>query len=389
MAEEALRSNVNSGVIQSLVPGHQPIDLVAYYARWADHYRECELQTKRWFVENVHSDWIMFDVGAHIGYYSILFSRLASVGHVYAFEPTETFFMLEENLAYNACRNVTASQTAVGMVSGAVEDNVFRIWGDGPERRTYDFSTLDDLVLKLKLTRLDCIKIDVDSFDFEVLMGAEETLRRLNPWIVVELCHTLSQRNQTVTQALEWLMHRGYRTAHVVEHDNFVFRRDSSDRSLANEQSLRLTFENRPVSWVKDSEIKNPFVSDPIRHNLGKVAVDEMSGRLTVDVPGPRWAYACSWRRREDVSIDRPFIAEVKLQVSGASVGLGCVSDDFSKYITKETNVNPNSGVQTASVYVESITGHLVLRNVDVAARHAQVVIHEFRCFTAARNLPC
>jgi hypothetical protein len=42
--------------------------------------------------------------------------------------------MLEENLAYNACRNVTALQFAVGMVSGAVEDNVFRIWGDGPER---------------------------------------------------------------------------------------------------------------------------------------------------------------------------------------------------------------------------------------------------------------
>ena len=69
-----------------------------------------------------------------------------------------------------------------------------------PERHTYDFSTVDDLVQKLKLTRLDCIKIDVDSFDFEVLMGAEETLRRFNSWIVVELCHSLSRRDQSVTK---------------------------------------------------------------------------------------------------------------------------------------------------------------------------------------------
>ena len=51
-------------------------------------------------MENVHPDWILFDVGANIGCYSILFSRLAPAGQIYAFEPTDTFSMLEENLAY-------------------------------------------------------------------------------------------------------------------------------------------------------------------------------------------------------------------------------------------------------------------------------------------------
>ena len=134
MAEEPVRLEANAGTVRTLVPGRKAIDLVAYYPDQIDYYPECELQTKRWFVENVHSDWVLFDVGANIGYYSILFSRLAAAGQIYAFEPTATFSMLEKNLAYNACRNVKALQIAVGRVSGPVEDNIFRIWGEGPER---------------------------------------------------------------------------------------------------------------------------------------------------------------------------------------------------------------------------------------------------------------
>ena len=229
MAEEPVRLEANAGTVRTLVPGRKAIDLVAYYPDQIDYYPECELQTKRWFVENVQSDWVMFDVGANIGYYSILFSQLAAAGQIYAFEPTATFSMLQENLEYHGCGNVTASQVAVGRVSGAVEDNIFRIWGAEPERQTYDFSTVDDLVLKMELTRLDCIKIDVDSFDFDVLAGAEKTLARFNPWVVVELCHALSRRNQSAPQALEWLAHRGYRKAQVLEHENYVLHRDPDD----------------------------------------------------------------------------------------------------------------------------------------------------------------
>src|SRR5262245_36732941 len=62
--------------IYTHVPGAPPIELVDYYPEFASYYPECELQTKRWFVENVKSDWTIFDAGANVGYYSILFSRL-------------------------------------------------------------------------------------------------------------------------------------------------------------------------------------------------------------------------------------------------------------------------------------------------------------------------
>jgi len=300
--------------------------------------------------------------------------------------------MLEENLQHNACRNVTAMQTGVGTTTGSIEENVFRVWGSEPERRVYDFSTVDDLVFKLKLARLNCMKIDVDSFDFEVLMGAERTLQQQNPWIVVELCHALSRRNQSVQEALEWLTIRGYRRAHVLDHANFVLRRHPRD--LANvKRSMSLTFESRPVllpaRWRKGDPMENLFVSEPHTHN--DASVDDADGsnkHPSIRVPGPRWAFAASWRRREGAYSAQPVIVEMKLQVSGGSVGLGCVKSDYSGYVGKEAVIAPTRRSQTVYLIVEDLaaTEHLVVRNIDMAGREACATIEEFSCFAAVED---
>jgi FkbM family methyltransferase len=233
--------------MRTRVPGRNAIELVAYYPEFAWYYPECELQTKRWFVERIEPDWVIFDVGANIGYYSILFSQLAPRGRVYAFEPTSTIDMLRANVAHHGCANVTPMQLALGMGSGRLEENIFRIWGQPAERQPYDFSTVDDVAARIGLTRLDCIKIDCDSFDFEVLRGADTTLRRYDPWIVVELNHALAVRNQSAPEALEWLAARGYDRALVLDHDNFVLRRSAQGGALP-ERSVALNFETRPIS---------------------------------------------------------------------------------------------------------------------------------------------
>ena len=67
---------------------------------------------KYWFVKNVRPDWAIFDVGAGVGCFSVLFSRLAIQGHIYAFEPTATVELLRANLAHNGCGNVQVEQLA-------------------------------------------------------------------------------------------------------------------------------------------------------------------------------------------------------------------------------------------------------------------------------------
>jgi FkbM family methyltransferase len=224
------------------IPGRADIELPAFYESFAWYYPKCELQTKEWFVKNAKPDWEYIDCGANIGYYSILFSQLSPHGTVHAVEPTATADMLETNISHNRCRNIIVHRLAMGQYSGRRIEKVFRIWGEAPEEREYDFSTLDQFVEELKLQKLDCIKIDVDSFDFEVLMGAENTLERLDPWVVVELNHALGVRGYSNMAALSWLRDRGYYQALVLDHDNFVLRRSAPPETLMTQRSFHLSF---------------------------------------------------------------------------------------------------------------------------------------------------
>lgn len=224
------------------IPGRPDIELPAFYESFAWYYPKCELETKAWFVKNARPDWVYIDCGANIGYYSILFSQLSPDGKVHAVEPTATADMLDVNIKHNRCQNIEVHRLAMGQYSGRRVDKIFRLWGQAAEECEYDFATLDHFVEEAKLEKLDCIKIDVDSFDFEVLMGAEKTLERFDPWLVVELNHALGVRGYSNMAALSWLLDRGYHQALVLDDDNFVLRRSAGSGFLSTQRSFQLHF---------------------------------------------------------------------------------------------------------------------------------------------------
>lgn len=229
-------------MVLTKIPGRSDIELPAFYDSFEWYYPDCELQTKEWFVKNAQSNWVYLDCGAHIGYYSILFSQLSPKGEVHAIEPTSTAEMLSKNISHNQCHNVTIHKVAVGKFPGARVEKVFRIWGRDPEVMEYEFTTVDHFVEKIKLSKLDCLKIDVDSFDFEVLMGAEKVLKDYDPWLVVELNHALSVRGYSNMAALSWLLERGYQHCLVLDFDNFIFRRSAPPSAFNGEMPICLHF---------------------------------------------------------------------------------------------------------------------------------------------------
>jgi len=193
-------------MIETNIPNSAPIKLIAYYDEFMWYYPNCEMQAKRWFVENAKPDWVFLDVGANIGYYSILFSRLAPEGKVYAFEPTSTFDMLKQNLDFNHASNVVPYKMAVGKSTGTKTDKFFRIWEQEAETLECPFTTIDQFIEENNITKIDAIKIDVDSYDFEVLQGAINTIRRFNPFIMVEIANkTLQKRGFSTREVYEWL----------------------------------------------------------------------------------------------------------------------------------------------------------------------------------------
>ena len=43
--------------MKSEIPSRKPIELLRYYEEFASYYPKCELQTKKWFVENAKENW--------------------------------------------------------------------------------------------------------------------------------------------------------------------------------------------------------------------------------------------------------------------------------------------------------------------------------------------
>ncbi|HEY6980679.1 FkbM family methyltransferase [Reyranella sp.] len=374
--------------LYTLVPGAPPIELIDYYREFAGYYPECELQTKRWFVENVGNDWVIFDVGANVGYYSILFSRLAPSGRVFAFEPTETIRKFNRNVAFHKCENVVAFERALGASAGRIEEDVYRIWGQPPERMTYTFSTIDAMARELELARLDCLKIDVDSFDFEVLQGAEQTLERFDPWIVVELNHALARRNHSAPEAFQWLAERGYRSALVLDHENFVLRRAGQGRGTGLPR-LELTFDTKPLflesALEKAGERSSPFAPAPHRHN--DTRIEGAAGVWQIEVKGPRWSYAAEWPLVSEEQT--AFFVDIDVLVEGGDIGFSFLAADGST-ILGETIVEARSFRQTATLLkpeAEPIAG-LLLRNADANGTAAQARILGIRCFDVAPARP-
>jgi len=219
--------NINNQITAyTEIPHRNPIILPAFYPEFISYYPRCEMETKSWFVENVKSDWVILDAGANIGYYSIMFSMLAPSGTIYAFEPTDTFDKLLENLKFNNIANVVAHKIALGNKSGQFNDAIFKIWGNKPENLEYIFTTIDDFVDLAELDKVDAIKIDVDSFDFEVLQGAEKTLLRLDPYVMLEINQgALAKRNISPLQVFSWLYERGYTTAEIFDDENYLLKK--------------------------------------------------------------------------------------------------------------------------------------------------------------------
>lgn len=138
------------------------------------------------------------DVGANLGLYSVLLSRLCGpTGRVWAFEPVpDTCWRLRESLALNRCENVTPVQVAVCEKSGRVRMNVyeprFAEWnmlGMPPPRSAngkqvmprqsveVQSLSLDEFCDMQHIAHVNFLKVDVEGFEPSVFRGADRLLK--------------------------------------------------------------------------------------------------------------------------------------------------------------------------------------------------------------------
>ena len=140
------------------------------------------------------------DVGAHIGYYTLLFAKcVGPSGQVASFEPLpENFVSLQENVRLNHLQNVELFPEAVfshtqGIVIHVPADmdntgdaSIHRI--EGAKDLSVPTATLDSFCVSFGF-RPDFVKIDVEGAEHDVLLGGQEMVANFRPKMLIELHH--------------------------------------------------------------------------------------------------------------------------------------------------------------------------------------------------------
>ncbi|MBL7045406.1 MAG: FkbM family methyltransferase [Parcubacteria group bacterium] len=164
------------------------------------------------------------DVGANVGYFTLLAARLVGEGgSVYAFEPEdENFELLERNIKENGYQNVVLEKKAVSDKRGELTFYIdpknlcahSLVAKDGQKEVRVEAVVFDEYFKDLQI---DVVKIDVEGAEPQVLKGMTETLKR-KPTLIVEFYpEGLKNAGQDPMGYLEYIVSLGYTLYQITE----------------------------------------------------------------------------------------------------------------------------------------------------------------------------
>ena len=173
-----------------MIQGHK-----LYIDKWDTTVSQELLLSGKWeeyetelFKKNIAAGDTVVDIGAHIGYYTLLAARLVGErGKVYAFEPDpRNFQLLKKNIEENGYNNVVLVNKAVAEISGKAQlflnsENTgdHRIYQSNENRRSLVIATTTlDEYFKDKEQRIDLIKMDIQGSEARAFQGGKNIIDR-------------------------------------------------------------------------------------------------------------------------------------------------------------------------------------------------------------------
>lgn len=200
-------------------------------------YNYYEPEDVRAFRRLVGPGDVVFDVGANIGQYTLLASKLVgSPGHVFAFEPSpDVLPKLKKHLLMNHADNVELAAKAVAESDGtasfypaAQESNQgvgsllpaesYRAELRSSQAVEVEVTTLDSFCDQHGIESIDLLKVDVEGLDLDVLRGAERILARSPHVVVMSEVEPLNfvQRGFSFDDFIDYMQQRGFSPYYAV-----------------------------------------------------------------------------------------------------------------------------------------------------------------------------
>ncbi len=213
------------------------------------YYGYCEANLTNFLLRFLKEGDIVLDVGAHVGFYSMLSSSLIGEnGQVHSFEPTPwTYEILKKNT--KKLLNVTLNNNAV---SDTREQISFKDYGPGygayntahkdgstlnKKAKTVYVQTLTlDSYCKEKNIKPDFIKLDAEGYEYAILNGMKYLLEDIRPIVTLEVAGGEGW-SDNCKKSIELLVSKKYKpyemsiegfiSPHIVkenyEYDNLLF----------------------------------------------------------------------------------------------------------------------------------------------------------------------
>lgn len=158
------------------------------------------------------------DIGAHCGFWSFYLSL--NFKKIYAFEPIDIFRdCFKKNII---SQNVELLPYAIGESNKLISLNI-DLQNTGATHISNNFSQNNRVEMKrldeFKFENLDFIKIDVEGYENNVVIGAENTLKKHKPLIIIEQKNHFERYGDAKFKALDTLKEYGATIIDQVSND--------------------------------------------------------------------------------------------------------------------------------------------------------------------------
>lgn len=221
------RERFTKKLAPNLVMELSAFDHVERHLLWYGSYEKNESRTMQSFIT---SKTIFIDIGANVGYYSLLAAHISKLGQVYSFEPVSTTYnKLLRNISLNNFSIIQCFQIAISNFTGkatvfiSADDNTGMSGLQSAENfsgtaEVINCTTLDQVVTDYRIPKVDLIKIDVEGSEVNVLKGMEMVLHVYKPILLIEIsATTLAMYNEKIETIFQLLFAKNYTAFQVID----------------------------------------------------------------------------------------------------------------------------------------------------------------------------